>query len=196
MIFAPIVTALSPALTGGKNAGFYRQDAQLAIIIISDAEDQSPKNLGPVETWNFLYNLKNRRADQIIGFGVIVPVLDNRNCNRDDFAMRPYRLEEFLKLIGRGQQNIYNLCDPQFGDNLLAVTDALIKSVANVIYLSRLPVPHTIQVIYGTQVIPSDPINGWSYDPSRNAVVFGKEMKLTDQPAGTKVRVIYDAAKL
>jgi len=40
-LFGPTSKALSKRLLGGYNSGFYRQDAYLVVIFVSDAEDQS-----------------------------------------------------------------------------------------------------------------------------------------------------------
>jgi len=193
MVFAPIMSALSPAFMGSVNAGFYRSEAHLAIVVISDAEDQTER-VTPAETWQFLLGLKGR-PERILSFGVIVPSIDTRGCERDDSSKRPFRIEEFLKLSGQGLPNVYNLCDPQFGDNLVKMADLLVKSVGNIIYLSRAPILETVRVSYGSQIIPPHPDKGWTYDPYKNAILLGEKIEWSPQPSGTKVRVTYDAAQ-
>lgn len=195
MMFAPVMAALSPPLVGGVNGGFYRQDAFLGMIFITDAEDQSPK-VSAQDFWDFLLTLKGRK-DRLAAFGVIVPVLDNRSCSRDDDSMRPMRLEQFLSLANwdPNQSNVFNLCDPAFGNNLTSIGDILVKAVGNIIFLSRPPILSTIKVQYGSQMIPADPKLGWSYDPARNALILGNDIVWTTQPPGTKVQVFYEAAR-
>jgi hypothetical protein len=193
MVFAPIMSALSGAFLAGVNAGFYRPEAHLAIVVITDAEDQTAQ-VTPTDAWHFLLGLK-RRPEKILSFGVIVPSMDTRGCERDDSSKKPYRIEEFLKLSGQGLPNVYNLCDPQFGDNLVKMADLLVKSVGNIIYLSRAPILETIQVSYGSQIILPHPDKGWTYDPYKNAIILGEKIEWSSQPSGTKVRVTYDAAQ-
>jgi hypothetical protein len=192
MIFGPIMAALSPNFIGGINAGFYRPEAHLAIVVISDAEDQTPR-VRPMDTWQFLLGLKGR-PERILSFGVIVPSLDTTGCDRDDSTARPKRIEEFLQLSGQGLPNVFSLCDPKFGDNLVQMADLLVKSVGNIIYLSRSPILETIKVTYGTQTIDPHPNKGWTYDPRKNAIILGGDIEWSAQPRGTRVRVNYDAA--
>lgn len=191
-VFSPLRTALSPLYTTGVNAGFYRDEAHLAVVIITDAEDQSV-GVSARDTYQFLTNLKGR-PEKLLSFGVIVPSLDDRNCGRDTTTHRPLRIEEFLKLSGQGLENVFNLCDPKFADNLVKVADYLVRSVGNVIYLSRSPILETIRVTFGSQVVPADPDKGWSYDPLKNALILGQDVEWSTQPSGTRVRVYYDAA--
>lgn len=192
MIFGPLMAALSTSFIGGVNAGFYRPEAHLAIVLITDAEDQTPR-VSPSDAWQFLRGLKGR-PERILSFGVIVPTIDTRGCERDDSSARPHRIEEFLRLSGQGLSNVFNLCDPLFGDNLVQMADQLVKSVGNIIYLSRAPILETVKVFYGSQIIEPHPDKGWTYDPMKNAIVLGDSIEWSTQPNGTRVRVKYDAA--
>jgi hypothetical protein len=63
-----------------------------------------------------------------------------------------------------------------------------------VLYLSRPPQPDTIFVTFGSQTVPNDPKKGWVFDPVRNALVFGDEIDLKEEPQGTQVEVDFTAA--
>lgn len=189
--FAPVRAALSSPLLNGLNAGFYRPEAHLAIIFITDAEDQSG-SLTAQGLWDFLLKLKGR-PDKILSFGVIVPSTETRGCARDS-TEKPYAIEEFLRLSGQGLSNVFSLCDPQFSDNLVQIADLVLEKIGNIIYLSRAPILRTVEVTFGTQIIPPHPYHGWSYSPHQNALILGEGIEWTEQPPGTRVKVNYEAA--
>lgn len=189
--FDPVVAALSAPLITGFNAGFYRQDAHLAVIFITDAEDQS-EDYDATSTFNFLTNLKANK-DKVLAYGVIVPSAVS-NCSRDDMNF-PSRIENFLAMPINAGKNVMNLCDSAFGTKLADLSKDIAKYVGGVIYLNRAPVVSTIKVTYGSQIIPPGYKNGWSFDPSKNAIVLGDDIQWSQQPAGTKVQVYFEAAQ-
>lgn len=46
-LFSPIIAALSDEMASGVNAGFRRRDAHLAVVIVTDTEDDTPDFLDP-----------------------------------------------------------------------------------------------------------------------------------------------------
>lgn len=192
MIFDPLASAID-VKNSQHNQGFFRDDAFLAIVIISDAEDQSQKET-PQSIAQKLTLFKGKK-DRWTAFGVIVPTIDPYRCERDEFNVVPTRIELFLDLakLDPSTQNVYNLCDPAFGQNLAKIGEVLSYTVGNIIYLKRVPIVSTIQVWYGTQRIDPHPTQGWSYDPARNAIVLGSEIQWSQQPPGTRVRVRYES---
>lgn len=193
--FAPVVQALSPAYLAGVNLGFYRPSASLAVIFITDAEDQS-ENIDPAGLYNFLVNLKNQDASKVLSYGVIVPSAVD-NCDRDEYMTKPVRIESFLGMVvnGKKQDNIYNLCDPDFGKRLAGMAKDIVEEVGGVFYLKTVPDVATIQVTYGNLTLPNDPKLGWVFDPSRNAIVLGDGIDWSSQPSGTRVMVNYEPIK-
>jgi hypothetical protein len=187
--FDPVYAALTlPNLTG-SNDGFYRPGAHLAVVIMTDAEDQS--HISVNDFYNFLVGLKNR-ADRVSVYGVIVPSNDTTDCPRDEEGVTPQRIEALLGKVANAGANEMNICAPDFGDKLAAMGDDLLKRVASVVYLNRRPAPGTIHVTFGTQIIPADPVIGWTYDSFVNAIRLGDKIQWTIQPQGTQVKVTYD----
>jgi hypothetical protein len=187
--FDPVKAALTDPLLTGLNAGFYRPNAHLAIVFITDAEDQGKQEA--LEFFTFLEGLKGRK-EKFIAYGVVVPS-NVGNCERDD-SSTPDRIEDFLGMMPNAGKNVFSLCDPQFGDRIAGIADDLVRFIGNVIFLSRPPIVETIEVSFGTQVIPRDYKKGWVFDPARNALVLGDEIQWSTQPNGTKVKVYYEAA--
>jgi hypothetical protein len=186
--FDPVQAAITPPLVNGANAGFFRDEAFLAIIFITDAEDQS--NIDPTSFYNFLVKLKGDRPDKILGYGVIVPS-NVSNCQRDDGTL-PQRIETFLSTVVNNQDNVMSLCDPNYGDKLGAIGLDLAKRVKQYIYLKRIPVLNSIKVTFGNWVIPRRPIDGWMFDAGRNAIILGDEIPWNSQPYGSKLRISYE----
>jgi hypothetical protein len=78
------VMALTPPVISNENAGFVRTDANLAVVVISDASDQSTQ---PVTYYqNLLVNVKGFQRLSYFTFSAITPTLGTPpgNCTYDD----------------------------------------------------------------------------------------------------------------
>ncbi len=192
-LFDPVLAALSAPIESTINKGFLRPEAHLAVIFITDAEDQS-QGAGTA-LYDFLVKLKGKR-EKVLAYGAIIPSgIPNDVCPRDDYSTEPHRIEQFLSLTINKGKNEFNLCAADFGDKLAQVAQDLAKQVSNTIYLNRAPVIKTLKVTYGTQLIANDPLTGWTFDPSLNALFLGDNLSLDpNQPVGSKIKVDFDAA--
>lgn len=188
MFFAPVQTALTPPTSLKENLGFYRKDAYLVVVFVTDADDQS--SIAPEEFRKFLLGLKNGQADKIILYGAVIPS-GTSNCNRSS-EPEPKKIEKLFKLHGG---KILGLCDGDFGKKLGSLGDDLVKRVANKLTLSRPPREGTITVAYGSQIVPNHPDRGWIFDPAKNALVFGDDIQLDGEPEGTQVEVDFLTAE-
>lgn len=191
--FDPVAKALDPIMLSGPNKGFYRSSASFVVIFITDAEDQS--QISGQFLYTKLLTMKNQVPQKVLAYGVIVPSHVN-NCERDDWS-RPDRIEDFLGLVFNGGQgkNIFNLCDPAFGDKLADMAKDIVDLVGRMIYLNRVPAVETIKVTYGNVVLPRDPDTGWMFDPQKNAIILGEKIDWASQPFGSRVSVQYEAAQ-
>lgn len=204
-MFAPTYLALTQPNLSGWNQGFYRPDAFLATVFLTDAEDQSdeseysypksptdPTNLDPQAFYSFLVNLKNNDARRVLTYGVYIPSnVPSSICSWDDPNMPHVRLDKFFQ-ISKGVT--YSLCDVDYGKKLAGIGADLARRVGRTVWLDRRPNPYTIQVLYGTQVIPAGQDDGWTYDPAQVAIVFGPNVIWSNQPAGTAIEVYFDPA--
>lgn len=191
--FDPVLKALEPQMLAGPNFGFYRPSAALAVIFITDAEDQSRANA--MDTYAQLLNMKKGLAQKVLAYGVVVPSWVN-DCPRDEWTA-PDRIESFLKMVYNGKQgkNIFSLCDADFGAKIADMAKDIVDIVGRVIYLNRVPVRNTIKVTYGSIELPSDKDKGWLFDSSRNAIILGEKIDWNSQPFGSRVSVQYETAK-
>ena len=71
MGFEPAVIALTPPVITNENAGFLRYDANLAVVVVSDAGDQSPASTSYY--LNRLRNVKGYQRANMFTFNVIGP---------------------------------------------------------------------------------------------------------------------------
>lgn len=188
VFFTPVQAALTPPLVSGVNAGFYRPDSYLALVFLTDAEEQS--QLSASDFYKFLLNLKKGDANKIITYGVHIPS-NVTTCPRSGEPL-PTKLEEFFKLT---TATTLGLCDADFGVKLAELGADLVRRVSSILYLSRPAQPHTIKVTFGSQTIPNHPDKGWIFDPSRNAILFGEEIELLPEPSGTEIEVDFIAAQ-
>ena len=187
--FAPVMAALSQPLVTGANAGFYRDDAHLAVIFITDANDQSP-NVSAQDFYDFLVGLKHGDKAKIISYGIIIPSTDTV-CDRSS-EDPPVKTEEYMRIAGG---TVFGLCDIDYGQKLAGLAIDLGKRVGRIMYLSRAPDVSTIVVTYGSATLPNDPKTGWIFDPLKNALIFGTEIDWKSQPIGSQVEVNFTAAQ-
>jgi hypothetical protein len=188
-MFEPLYAALTPPVLDNENLGFYRPDAHLAVIIITDTDDQSDSQDAD-SAYRFLLDLKKNDKNKILTYGVYIPTTD-ATCDRSG-EEHPYRLERFFTITGA---RTFGLCDVDYGQKLAGIGDDLVQRVGKTLYLSRPPVLKTIVVRFGTIHLPNDPQKGWVYDPRRNALLFGSEIDWGAQPPGTQIQVDFDAAE-
>lgn len=173
-MFTPVVQALTV-----PNQGFYRQDAYLAVIFITDANEQS--NMSAADLLKFLVNKKGD-ASMVLSYGVIRKLAEEYSCrgeeNLDD------KLETFLASVvnaDKKQNNVLSLCEQNYGIKLAEFASDIVKRSSGTIRLQRIPNPKTITVTYGTQIIENNPINGWVYEVSTNSIILAAGIKFVDQ---------------
>lgn len=189
MFFDPVKVALTPPLIDNENKGFYREDAHLAVIFITDSDDQSD-DLEAQTYFQFLMDLKKGDAKKLLHYGAFIP-RSNSTCNRSG-EPQPDRIEEAMLLLGG---KAFELCDPDFGQKLADIAVDLETRVGRVMYLARAADPSTIEVKFGNGLLPNDGAKGWVYDPARNAIIFGQYIDWKSQPPGSQIEVNFIAAQ-
>lgn len=192
-IFSPILSTFSePALSAISNQSFYRPDARLAIIIITDADDSST-NISYRQLNEELRRLKQSSdGSKISTFGLLAATDKKNGCAKVDPGMidgKPTKIINFL-IESQGQQ--FSLCRGDF-PNMLAEIGKTIqeKTEKQKIQLQDIPELGTIKVFVtaddyyeATQVCdPNDKVcqdnqkkktelQDWSYDPLHNQIVI------------------------
>lgn len=193
-MFGPVVSALSVPLEVRENAGFYRQDAFLAVIFITDAKDQS--RFSSAELLQFL-KTKKVDANRVLAYGVIRTLAEEKTC--EGMEDLDGKLEEFLGSVANGdssQKNILSLCNPDYGTKLAEFARDIVKRSAGTVKLSRVPNVKTIKVKYGTQEIPNDPVKGWVYQPSTNSLLLAEGIEWQDQGLNVGLSIDFEVIDL
>ena len=178
------------------NKGFLRKYAKLVIIMMSDEDDQSP---GTVDYYvDFLKQLKGPRNKDLLSVSMICAF------DRDGDVKNPpnaqacasgssssgsagVRYLDMFKKIGDGLA--LTICQSNWGTTMQKLgLDAFVAIIEY--FLSRQADPSTIVVKVNGNAVPNDPVNGYSYDPNTNSVVFGSGAV---PPKGATIEVSYSA---
>lgn len=182
-------TALSDPLLSGHNAGFLREDAALAVIVVTDEDDSSPQSPADFSSW--LLGLK-ADSSRVSFSGITGP--DPWGCSEwvgADYitAVAGTKYNQVVSLTGGIQQSI---CSSTFDDTLQYL------SLTAVGMLYRFPLTQTpsnigqmFVSVDGVEVDYYDGTNGWTYEPSDNHLVFHGE---SIPPPESDISVSYPVA--
>lgn len=193
-LFTPIMPAFSPALTQGDNKGFYRPDANLIIIIISDVDD-GKVDISPDNLAQELFALKGGDRNKVSVVGVLSPSND-KACAKDNGAPDgPVRVERLISLTN-GRE--LDLCAIDFGAQLAKIgRDLSVRIPQQVIKLPNVPdfnpeissgisgtsLDGALIVMTGTDImkkaVSPNFDDGWSYDPSAQSITIGPKTEIT-----------------
>ncbi len=186
--FDPIYLALSDPLLTGHNAGFYRPEANLALIFITDTEDQSIQQ-DAQSLYDFLLTIKGS-AEKIYVAAAHIPESEIGVCSGETSELEDYDgLNDFFKLTNA---KTFSLCD-DFGENLAEAGES-IAAKSQIMYLSKKPVPKTIKVTMDGVELPQDKLKGWAYHPEKIAIVFGPNIEWDLYPPNTFPQVDFEVA--
>ena len=185
--FTPILPALSEIV----NPGFYRANAHLGIVIITDAKGDA-SSIEPEKLAEDLYAMKGGRRDLVSTYGVLAL---NSSCIADQSG-RAGSIEKFLEVTG-GQA--FSLCDDDWGTKLGNIGAALGAQAAQAERLSMViagrPRPEELRVFCGSREIPRDSANGWYYDAATHTVSASLRM-LRAIPGCTVLRASSDQVRI
>ena len=166
-----IKDALSPELLRTHNRNFLREEAPLAIFLLTDTDDYSRTTIE--ELRQHLVDLKGGNSQMVSISGAMTPANSPETCLSDD--SRSVKLTE-LVLSTRGQ--VMSLCSPNFGENLASIGSRLRSGLNQFFPLKSKPVLSSIVVKIGQVELPNDPSTGWTYDPNRIVLIIGPEVEI------------------
>ncbi|MBL8917596.1 MAG: choice-of-anchor D domain-containing protein [Myxococcaceae bacterium] len=177
--------ALTPPRIANENAGFLRADANLAVVVVSDAGDQSPQ---PVSYYqNRLINVKGFNRLSMFTFSSIVPMQPTPPppCSYDSGDPQRY-----LTVSAATAGVTDDICSSNWSATLQSLGRTAF-GFRTVFYLNNTPdlsMGRTLDVrVNGTSVAAAD----YSYDAAANAVIF---TPATAPTAGRQVTVSYFTA--
>ena len=175
--------AITEPVRSNQNAGFLREDALLSIVMVSDEEDQSP---GAVSDYIDEYlAAKDYVPNSVIVSAVAgdVPAGCNANGNSATGGNRYFDATSALGGL------FASICTPDWANTMQELGVVSFAALTR-FQLSRIPETSTVIVVVDGAVIPNDPLNGWTYDATTNAIRFNG----TSVPdAGESVEVSYTA---
>lgn len=165
-------TLLEPASLASGAKDFFRQDALLVIIFLTNEDDYSA---GTVQSYvDFFDALKppfkdnrNNQPSWIANFIGVVSI--DSNCNTTaDFKEAGLRYMGLVEASGGLNESICRTSLDQAVSNIRA----RIIEVLTDFYLDRKPVIETITVMLNGVAVPNESTNGWSYEADGNFIRF------------------------
>lgn len=179
MFFDPAIAATSAPLINGPNAGFLRADAHLAVVNVTDTDDQSPTTT-PEQFIMHFAGLKGGNFS-LINF-ISDPV---SRCAGQNTGKMPERLN-LAKYMANGSQ--YDLCQGKFAEGVSDVATKIEKELNHKIALPMKPDVATMTVKYGAITFPANDVdNGWTYDEPANTLILGTKIDFNTLPSADLV---------
>ncbi len=182
--------ALSDPLINTHNAGFLRTDAALAVIVVSDEEDYSNRQVTFYD--NFFRNIKGFGNSSMFSFSAVVGIQPG-GCNGSggsaDYGAR------YVQTANTTGGVVESICAANWGQTLANI-GLNSFGLRRQFTLSSQPVPVTIAVTVNGQPVPSTGAGGqvnWTYDQSTNSINF--TASAVPQPGAT-ITVTYTVACL
>ena len=200
--FSPVVAILDPQTNIEKNQGFYQEEAYLAVIFLTDADDVTP-GLSPDQFYSLLVGAKKGQRNKIL-LAAAIPNRNNssQNCSKD--GQGP--VDSIPRLLALAGGITADLCSSDFGSKLANFGERIRREVSS----QRIPVGFepdlkTLAVCYGpasanaavcgkgstaeraaglVRLRPGS--RGYYYDstPSREAIVISPTAEVVRVPFG------------
>ena len=175
---------------------FFRKDAHLAVIMVTDEKEQSLQDFGASYAPNgFLNTLRGMKdTDKIIRFYGAFNFRDLEQC-QPGFGSIKYVNSAFKKVIEDTGGIHMSACTVDFGKNLAAIGEDIL-TIGNPpkVLLEERPVVESIRVIHEGKVIPGGPQSDggkWFYSPKFSSITF-YDMEFVDDIENGKLQITYD----
>ena len=176
--------ALTPPLITGWNSGFLRPSAYLALVFVSDEEDQSNNSIDFYV--NAFLAIKGFRATNLFSASAIVGD-PNDSCGPDADPGRRY-----IDVADRTGGIVERICTPNWADALRNL-GLSVFGYKRRFFMSNQPAPGSVRLALDGVDVPTQGPNGqtnWFYDPMSNSVNFPP---LRIPEPGTEIVVTYRA---
>jgi len=174
-VFPPVKAAIGPGAPV-NNEGFYRPEANLVVIVITDADDAS--DITAEGLYNDLLRLKDGERKKIQVYAAVIPSSAPATCKRDYSNQKPAKIETLTQMFQNQSKKIVNLCSQNFGQELANIGIDLSQNIqTQTIQLPFIPEfksKNDIKVYYGKQELKNDPKTGWMLDKS--TLILGRNL--------------------
>ena len=145
-----------------ENAGFLRPDARLAVIMVSDEEDQSP---GTVNLYvDFFRNIKGFANPQLVTVSAIAGDVPG-GCATAVEGRR------YFDAVSQLNGQFESICTASWSTMLMNI-GLDVFTLRTAWQLSRPADPATITVRVDGVSVPQNGTNGWTFDPASNTITF------------------------
>ncbi len=166
---ATAVLALTPPLIANENAGFLRPEANLAVVVVSDASDQSPE---PVTYYqNLLVNVKGFQRLSSFTFNVIGPTksFPPLSCTYDDNGANSSRYAPIVSFTSGVSDEI---CNADWAQALRKLGETAF-GYRTQFFLNGTPdLTKQAIVVRVNGIVKASGPNSWEYDAATNSVKF------------------------
>ncbi|MDG0817516.1 vWA domain-containing protein [Bdellovibrio svalbardensis] len=115
--FSPLAAALENAGRGATNEGFFRDNAQLVVVIMTDADD-STSRISPEQMAKTLVDFKGGKEEKVSVFGVLVRPNDPDQYKDWDLRIHPKYHPECFDITQKAAKN-NGKCTSGFGPDRL-----------------------------------------------------------------------------
>lgn len=174
--------ALSPGLLAADNANFLRSDAHLAVIFVSDADDNDSHLVGstPTTVQSFLQALKPDKFDVLARTykknytvsAVAVNSLTEAACVTLQMTDPLIEVGTKYKSLVTGSNGSWaSICEPNFASGLTQISQRIAEAITE-IPLASVPDVSTIAIRFNGVLVAQDGTNGWTYESSGQKIVF------------------------
>ena len=164
--------ALTEPNRSGANAGFLRPNAALAVIAVTDEDDNSYGD--PAYYSRFLRSLKGPGNENLSSFSIIGGTTPDGCYPPGEevyFGGRADPAFRYSSVATKTGGIIGSICDVSFESTLVKIAAAL-NTLRRVFPLSLKPDPATITVRVNGAQIPKDVVNGWQYRTETQSITF------------------------
>lgn len=185
--FDPVYMALTEPNLSGYNAGFYRDYATLAVIFVTDSEDQSTLQ-SATSLHTFLLSLK-KNPEKLIVASAYISDKNLATCpSQEDIEINS--LDGLEVFFGLTNAITFSLCD-NFGEKLADLGEKIVAKSQSM-YLQQTPVPGTMKISLDGVPLPSDSQFGWTYNANNNSIEFGSGIDWDSYPVGVFPQVEFE----
>lgn len=177
---------------GGSNVGFLRPGAALALIVVTDEDDNSYGT--PDHYARVFRTAKGKGNEALVTFSTIAgstPV----GCTPPGESIYYGSLADpafrYASVSTKTGGVVGSICDASFESTLVSIAEAL-NTLRRVFPLTLKPLLSSLTVKVNGVVVPQNPITGWQYRLETNSIVF---LGTYIPPPGAIIRLEYAFAK-
>jgi len=184
-----IVTSLSDSAILSTNGGFLRADAHLAVVAISDEDQDDTMPGGTPQTVSqvvsFLDGLKPEKFDVLSRTykknytvsAVVVQSMTDPDCTSLGAGFD--KGTKLMALANLTNGSVASICKADFSPGLTQISQRIAEAITE-IPLGSEPNVNTITVRFNGSLIARSAVDGWTYDSANNKIIFHGDAIPTD----------------